>query len=182
MLAKKILLMPTIASTAIIGLTTGCTSTGYKYPGHPVIVPSSTIQLKFSAEFPTDYSKIYIQNGAVISKNAKDRYQTYCTLSTKPGENLATEKSRVSPGTFTVTKIRLYNDYVHDPVVYASTDLDFYHPGGGVNYRTELYLLSDDQPIVRDLSCTNYNPDYSRRGFYPVKAEFVKALGKLVKF
>ena len=181
MLAKRKNLAAVLPLLTITGLLSGCVSS-YKYPGQPMVAPGSRIQLNISAKFSADDSRVYIQNGAVISKSSKDRYQTFCTLGMKPGESLTTGKWRVSPGEFTVTRIRLYNDHVHNPVVYANTDLDFYHPGGGVNYRTELHLRSTDQPIVRDLSCTNYNPDYERRGFYPVKAEFIKALGKLIEF
>ena len=181
MLAKTNYLAAILLLLTAIVLLVGCVSS-FKYPGHPVVAPGSKIQVNISASFPVDGSKIYIQNGTISSKDSKDRYQTYCTLSLDPEKLVAADKWQVSPGEFTVTKIRLYNDYVHNPVTYASTDLDFYHPGGGVNYRTELYLKSADQPIVRDLSCTNYNPDYSRRGFYPVKSEFAKALGNLIAF
>jgi len=181
MLAKKNYLATILTLLTMTTLLGGCVSS-FKYPGQPVIAPGTKIQLNVSASFSADEGKIYIQNGTVISKNSKDRYQTFCTLGMNPEESLLTQKWRVSPGEFIVTKIRLYNNHVHNPVLYANTDLDFLHPGGGVNYRTELHLLSTDQPVVRDLSCTNYNPDYARRGFYPVKAEFIEALGKLIEF
>ena len=92
------------------------------------------------------------------------------------------QQMKVEPGHFTVRRVRLYNDYVYNPVIYANTDDNFYLPSFGIDYRTELHLQSNEQPDVVALHCTEHRLKYERRASYPDRSHFNAALGDFVTF
>ena len=89
---------------------------------------------------------------------------------------------RIETGEFTVSRVRLYNDYVHHPIIYANNDDRYWYPPGGVVYRTELYLESPDQPLVRALTCTNHQSEYKIDGYFPLRSHFVTVMGDFIRF
>lgn len=177
---------PLISIMLMAIFITGCASTASRYPDQPAVPLGSTVQLNITADIPIDSKKIYIQNGIIVSKASIDVYSTYCSVSMNQYQDKNAAQMRIVPGDFTVSRVRLYNDYVFDPIIYANNDDRYYYPTFGVNYRTELHLSSSDQPDVSSLNCINRKEDYVRpghySGHYPVKSEFNVALGSLVNF
>lgn len=178
--------IPLISTILVAIFITGCASTASKYTDQPAVPLGSRVQLNITADIPLDSRKIYIQNGMILSKASIDTYSTYCSVNMIQYQDKNAAQMRIKPGEFTVSRVRLYNDYVFDPILYANNDDRYYYPSNGVNYRTELHLKSGDQPDVSSLNCVNRKEDYVRlghyAGHYPVKSEFKAALQDLVNF
>ena len=86
----------------------------------------------------------------------------------------------VTPGEFKVWRVRLYNDFIYEPVIYANNDDSYYSPSYGINFRTELHLKSSEQPNVRALAFTDHQLKYQYNNHYPELAQFQAVLGDLV--
>lgn len=88
--------------------------------------------------------------------------------------------ANVAPGMFTVSRVRLYNDFLYRPVIYANKDDRYYSPSFGVDFRTEIHLASSAQPDVSALTCTDHRPEYNHKTDYPGRSHFEAALGDFV--
>lgn len=161
-------------------LITACAGTNQQYANQPAVNPGSKIELNISSTIPPDSDRIYIQNGKVMDKSEIDTYQIYCNLVMRKYQDENGSKLKVTPGEFTVYRVRLNNNYIHRPVIYASTEDRYYYPPLGVDYRTELFLKSSDQPDVKVLSCTRNMEDYSKESRFPKKSQIEKTMGELV--
>lgn len=161
-------------------LISSCAGTSQQYANQPAVNPGSKIELNISSTIPSDSDRIYIQNGKIISKSAIDTYQVYCNLVMNKYQSVNGSELKVTPGEFTVYRVRLNNDYIHNPVIYASTENRFYYPALGVNYRTELFLESPDQPYVKALSCSRNTEDYSKESRFPNSSQIEMAMKELV--
>ena len=172
-----------VALCSVIALlVTACATPNARYPAQPPIELDATVQLNFSAEIPIGQDRVFIQNGHIVAAEAVDIYQVFCNLRMKRYQSADAPRMKIEPGTFATTRVRLYNDYVHRPVVYANNDDPFYYPSFGIDYRTEVYLQSAAQPDLLMLACTNHQWVYRDDVFYyPTRADFGVALGDKVR-
>lgn len=164
----------------LVTFLTACATSASRYPDQPVVAVDSKIRLNISAEIPPEQDRIYVQDQRLLSREAVDIDRVYCSVvmhgyrqSSRPGLQL-------KPDELTVTRVRLYNDYVFNPVNYVNNDQNFYQPSFGVDYRTEVYLKSADQPEIKSLICTKHQILYQTRGPYPERLQFEATLGELV--
>ena len=158
----------------------GCASIGYQIPNQPAVPIGSQVQLNLNAEVPVDQNRIYIQNERVVSKAQLDKEQVYCSVVMKQYQEAGAPKMKVTPGEFSVWRVRLYNDFIYQPTIYANTDDQYYSPSYGVDFRTELHLKSDNQADVIALECTEHRLKYLHQNTYPERSHFVTTLGDLV--
>jgi hypothetical protein len=89
---------------------------------------------------------------------------------------------KLVPGEFKVSQVRLYNDFVHRPVIYANNDDPYWEASYGIHYQTEIYLESAEQPQVKALICTRRTIEYLKVGPYPQRPQFENQLGTHVSF
>ena len=164
----------------ILFLVGGCASTATQHTNQPAVPIGSQLQLNLSADLPIDQNRIFIQQQMIVSQAQLDREQLYCSVVLKGYQENGARQMKVEPGSFTVNRVRLYNDYVYQPVIYANTDDNFYLPSFGIDYVTELHLSSSEQPDVVALHCTEHRARYERNADYPDRSQFDSTLGDLV--
>jgi hypothetical protein len=168
-----------VGATLVLIFLNGCANP-IIYPNQPVVEPDSRIQLNISANIPIDTRRIYIQNAMVLSKSSLDTFETYCSITMTRYQEKDAPQMQVKPGKFRVSRVRLYNDFMHYPVVYANNDDSYYRPSGGIIYRTELHLSSTDQPDIQSVNCTNRKEDFVRNGYYPQRKDFESVMGSFI--
>jgi len=159
-----------------------CAGTGRQYANQPVVSIGSKIQLEIAAIIPLGQDRVHIQNNRLVSKLQIDTYSVYCSVIMEKYQEEGMPQLRIETGEFTVSRVRLYNDYVHNPIIYANNDDRYWYPSGGVVYRTELYLESPDQPLVRALTRTNNQAEYKIDGYFPLRSHFVTVMGDFIRF
>lgn len=165
---------------AIALVVAGCSGLGYQYPNQPAVAVNSQVQLNLSAQVPLDQDRIYIQNQMIVSKAQIDEQQVYCSVVMQRYQEAGKPQLRVEPGTFSVWRVRLYNDFVYQPTIYANNDDRPYSPSFGIDFRTEIHLKSSAQPNISALACTEHRLEYQHHNTYPERAQFEAVLGDLV--
>ena len=173
-IAKATLFMAFIAAVA------ACAGTAPTIPNQPAVPIGSTIKLNITANVPLDQDRIYIQNRMVVSAAQIDKEQIFCSVFMHRYQQADGPQLKITPGEFTVSRVRLYNDFIYKPTIYANNDDQYYSPSFGVDYRTEIYLDSSDQPEVRALTCTDHRLKYQQRPNYLDRTHFEAALGDFV--
>jgi len=159
---------------------TGCTSLATRYPNQPAVAIGSQVQLNLSAEVPLDQNRVFIQNGMVVSEAQIDKQQVYCNIVMHNYSEVGQPTMKIEPGKFSVWRVRLYNDYIYQPTIYANNDDRYYSPSFGIDFRTEIHLKSSDQPGVSAFTCTEHKPGYQHQNTYPDRANFEAVLGDFV--
>ena len=165
---------------AFVSFLTACASFQSSYPNQPVVVVGSKIRLNISAEIPMEQDRFHVQNQQLISKEAVDIDRVYCSVVMHSYQEASLPKLKIMPDEFTVSRVRLYNNYVFSPVNYVNNDDNFYQPSFGVDYRTEIHLKSANQPEIKALFCTNHQLIYEPKGPYPIRAHIEATMGELV--
>ena len=168
------------AALVVLFIIAGCA--GYQPPNQPAVPVGSQVELNLSSDVPVDQNGVFIQNQRVVSKAQIDQGQVFCQVVMNDYQKAGGQQMKVEPGRFTVRRVRLYNHYVYNPVIYANTADNFYLPSFGIDYRTELHLQSNEQPDVVALHCTEHRLKYERRASYPDRSHFNAALGDFVTF
>ena len=158
-----------------------CTGKGPQHPNQPALPVGSNIQLNITADLPLDENSVYIQNQTLVSRAQIDKYQVFCSVLMDRYQQVDEPQLKVEPGEFKVSRVRLYNDYVHQPVIYANNDDPFWETSFGMHFRTEIYLESASQPQVVALICTRRTVEYKKIGYYPQRPQFEAQLGDLVE-
>lgn len=174
-LAKTSILL--ISATLLVA----CTGTSPKHPNQPALPVGSKIQLNITADLPVGENSIYIQNQTLVSSAQIDKYQVFCSVLMNEYQQANEPQQKVEPGEFKVSRVRLYNDYVHQPVIYANNDSPFWAPSFFIHFRTEIYLESASQPQVVALICTRQSVEYKKIGYYPQRPQFEAQLGDFVE-
>lgn len=164
----------------LIGALTACASGPQRYQNQPAVPIGNQIGLNISANVAPDQNRIYIQNHMLVSKVQIDEYQVYCSIVMHRYQEADQPQLKIAPGMFTVSRVRLYNDFLYRPVIYANNDDRYYSPSFGVDFRTEIHLASSAQPDVSALTCTDHRPEYNRKTDYPGRSHFETALGNFV--
>ena len=154
-----------------------CAGKGPQHPNQPVVSIGSNIQLNITADVPLDENSIYIQNRRLLSAAQIDKYEVFCSVLMDRYQQSSEPQLKVEPGEFKVSRVRLYNDHVHHPVIYANNDDPFWEASFGIHFRTEIYLESATQPQVVALICTRRTVEYQRVGYYPQRPQFEAQLG-----
>ena len=165
----------------LVTFLTACVSMASRYPNQPVVAVGSKIQLNINAEIPMEQDRIHVQNQQVLSREAVDIDRVYCSVVMHRYQESNQPKLKIKPDEFTVTRVRLYNDYVFNPVNYVNNDDNYYRPPAGLDYRTEIHLKSADQPEIRALFCTLHQIIYEPRGPYPIRSQFEATMGELME-
>lgn len=160
---------------------TACVSFASRYPNQPAVAVGSKIRLNISAEIPMEQDRIHVQNQQLLSKEALDIDRVYCSVVMHRYQESNQPKLKIEPDEFTVTRVRLYNDYVFNPINYANNDDNFYRPSYGIDYRTEIHLKSAGQPEIKALFCTNHQLIYEPVGPYPIRSHFEATMGELME-
>jgi len=166
---------------AFVTFLAACAGRSFQHPNQPVTPIGSTIHLNITADVPLDDNSVYIQNQMIVSAAQIDKYQVYCSVVMDKYQQSAEPQLKIVPGEFTVLRVRLYNDYVHNPTIYANTDDRFYYPSTGIDFRTEIHLKSSNQPEIHALTCTNHSAHYKQAGYYPERPQFEAQLGDFAK-
>ena len=166
-----------IATTLTIA---GCASTAYQPPNQPAVAIGSQVQLNLSADVATDQNQIFIQNQRIVSEAQIDKDQIYCTVLMQRYQETEMPQLKVVPGKLSVWRVRLYNDFIYKPVIYANNDDQYYSPSYGIDFRTEIHLKSSDQPDISALTCTEHRLRYEHNNRYPERSHFETVLGDLV--
>ena len=164
----------------LMGTLTACAGGYRNYLNQPAVPIGSQVELNISADVALDQNRIYIQNRMLVSKAQIDQYQVFCTIVMHRYQETNQTQLKVVPGKFTVTRVRLVNDFIYRPVIYANNDDQYYSPSFGVDFSTEIYLTSNDQPEVSALTCTDHRPKYKHKNDYPGRSQFEAALGDFV--
>jgi hypothetical protein len=164
----------------LMGTLTACAGGYHNYLNQPAVPIGSQVELNISANVALDQNRIYIQNRMLVSKAQIDQYQIFCTIVMHRYQETTQPQLKIVPGKFTVTRVRLVNDFIHRPVIYANNDDQYYSPSHGVDFRTELHLTSNDQPEVSALTCTDHRPKYKHKNEYLGRSDFEAALGNFV--
>jgi hypothetical protein len=168
------------ASALVILLTiTGCAS-GRAIPNQPALPIGSELQINLSADVPVDQHQVYIQNQMVVSKAQIDKEQVFCSVVMKGYQEPGERQMKVEPGKFTVWRVRLYNDFLYNPTIYANTDDQQYTPSYGIDFRTELHLKSSEESDVIAVTCTEHRPKYLHQNTFPDRSHFAATLGDFV--
>ncbi len=132
------------------------------------------------ANLPVDQDRIYTQNQTMISKAQLDKDQVFCSVFMHGYQDVEQPQMKVTPGEFKVWRVRLYNDFIYEPVIYANNDDSYYSPSYGIDFRTELQLKSSEQPDVPALACTDHELKYDYNNRYPEQTQFQAVLGDLI--
>jgi hypothetical protein len=165
---------------ASVTFLTACASGYQNYLNQPAVPIDSEIELNISANIALDQNRIYIQNRMLVSAAQIDQYQIFCTIVMHRYQEATQPQLKIVPGKFTVSRVRLYNDFIYKPVIYANNDDQYYSPSFGVDFRTELHLTSNDQPEISALTCTDHRLKYKHKNDYPGRSQFEAALGDFV--
>jgi hypothetical protein len=177
---KQNRLVKTTFLLVLMGTLTACAGGYQNSLNQPAVPIGSQIELNISATVAPDQNRIYIQNRMLVSEAQIDQYQVFCTIVMHRYQEANQPQLKIVPGKFTVTRVRLINDFIHRPIIYANNDDQYYSPSFGVDFRTELLLASDDQPEVSALTCTDHRPKYNYKNDYPDRSHFEAALGEFV--
>ena len=180
MKSKTIALVKPVFVIVLISVIAGCASNAQKYSNQPAVAVGSAVKLNFNANLPVDQDRIYIQNQTIVSKAQLDKEQIYCSVFMHGYQDAGQPQMKVIQGEFKVWRVRLYNDFIYEPVIYANNDDSYYSPSYGINFRTELHLKSSEQTDVRALACTDHQLKYQYNNRYPELAQFQAVLGDLV--
>ena len=165
---------------AFITFLAACAGKGSQYPNQPAVPIGSQVEVNISANVALDQNRIYIQNRMLVSAAQIDQYQVFCTIVMHRYQEANQPQLKIAPGKFTVTRVRLSNDFIYRPVIYANNDDQYYSPSYGVDFRTELHLTFNDQPEVRALTCIDHRLKYKHKNDYPDRSHFETALGDFV--
>lgn len=168
-----------VFTISFAGLITACASLDSTYPEQPAAAVGSKIQLNISAKVPMDQDRVHVQDGQLLGKQALDIERIYCSVVMRRYQDADQPELKLEPGEFTVSRVRLQNDYVFNPVNYVNSDQNFYQPSYGVNYRIEIHLETAGNSDIRALMCTNHQLKYSPIGPYPTRSHIEKAMGYL---
>ena len=164
----------------LTGVLAGCAGGYYNYQNQPAVPIGSQVELNISANVAPDQNRVYIQNRMLVSKAQIDQYQVFCAIVMHRYQEANQPQLKIVPGKFTVTRVRLVNDFIYRPVIYANNDDQYYSPSYGVDFSTEIYLTSNDQPEVSALTCTDHRLKYQHKNDYPGRSQFEAALGDFV--
>ncbi len=177
---KVIQFAKTIFLLTLGGALTACAGMTHNYPNQPAVPIGSRVQMNITANVALDQNRIYIQNRRIVSQAQIDKFQMFCSVVMHRYQEAGKPQLKIVPGTFTVSRVRLYNDFIHNPTIYANNDDQYYSPSYGIDFRTELILKSSDQPDVRALTCTDHRLKYKTRNDYPERTHFEAVLGDFV--
>jgi len=138
----------------------------------------AALVLKQGVVVPVGQSRVFVQEGEVISRRELDRYRPHCNLEI---EALAGEEEVIREGRFEVVRIqRLREEVVNRRAnVYASlrmTGLDDDDGQTTIILGLHFWLQSEDQPKVRRLTCHGSEDD-PQRAELPTYDEIAAALG-----
>ena len=101
---------------------------------------------------PFDQNEVFIQNQMIVSKAQIDEEQVYCSVVMRRYQVADQPQLKIEPGKFSVSRVRLYNDFIYRPTIYANNDDQYYSPSYGIDFRTEIHLKSSDQPDIHALT------------------------------
>jgi len=169
-----------VAALALLATLGGCAGMTYQYTNQPAVPIGSSLRLNLDADVAADQNRIYIQNQMIVSKAQIDKEQMYCSVVLREYQKAGKPQLSVTPGEFKVWRVRLYNDFIHEPTIYANNDDRYYFPSDGIDFRTEIHLKSSEQPNVRALTCTEHRGEYKYHNTYPNRSNFEAVLGDFV--
>ena len=150
--------MKVIASLLASGLLTACTQnlgvkadTAYAWYLPPV---GSTIELHRSLQLPGGHTRVFLQRGEVVAKQAFDRYQPSCSFEIR---SLAETPRQIDPETFLITRVQRTTEEVverDEPIMLAAWNFVGIDDGPPMVTRgVHLWISSDLQPDVMRLTC-----------------------------
>lgn len=125
---------------------------------HFDIPAGSHLVLKVPLTIPANMSRIYLQNGNVITPSQKDQYEPHCWfLSWK---NMKTPQI-IKPDTFIITTSRKVEDYVQRDFlrfarVQGGTDSSSGADLPMIEYSTQMSIQSEKQPDIRKFICNHW--------------------------
>ena len=176
-LSKFLLLILAIA-------VSGCTYTSRLTS--TAVMPGASLQINQAFSALPNGTSLYFQNGTHMPERQLDKWSTYCALYVYNDQFKADYITSVEPGTFLVWSTSNGREIVDNRDKNLSDtklagllrwpvhDLPSY-----ILYRTRLYLLSEDQPDVKYLTCfqkAGYYGDY-----YPRFEQIEMALGDVIE-
>lgn len=165
---------------SLAALLTACVSIDSIYPDQPAVAVGSTIRLNIDTNIPLQQDRIHVQDGQLLGREAVDTERVYCSVIMRGFQESGQPQLRLEPGEFIVARVRLQNDYVHNPVNYVTNDDIFYQPSFGVDFRTEIHLQASSDSNVSELRCTNHQLVYLQVGPYPTRVHIEATMGDLV--
>lgn len=137
-----------------------CTGLGIslRVEQYPEFDNSELVLLK-PLTIPANHASVKIQHGKLSQGRQLDKYFANCNFELK---NISTSATVVQPEAFKIYKIKRDENYVlSEFVLYASVDADMGGDALAIEYSTEFYLTSPDQPRVFRMTCSHWeNPSF----------------------
>ena len=184
-----------LVAPLVAAVTAGCATT--RTPYSPPLDTGHRVTINRSFEFLPNYSRIYFQYGEQVAKSSLDRWDPYCRLHVFNRDRKADYLTRVTPGDFAISSVKLryqssdYPYYGSGPGIFSSVSFgltsfdsssDLARRDGPPNfylYRIVMKLNSTFQPDVKTLTCSR---KWSTRGnYFPTLAEIRAALGEQIE-
>jgi hypothetical protein len=168
-----------------IAAVSSCATSSQGRGAIPAVDPAAVVQINRELQIPVGKARVYLQDGAAITRKSPDIWKTYCSVLMQsvhvPGEPLL----KVMPDRFEIKQVREYNDFRYWPRIYvASVASVFEELPINVIYSVEMRLDSPRQPGVRALICAKHNDPHmtwDSRRYYPNLAEIHSALGDIIE-
>lgn len=165
-------------------MLSGCSALLSENTASDIVPDGSHLIVKQLVVIPANKGRVYIQDGTVISENQRDQYKPYCWL--QSWKVLAVPQE-IEPDTFTIKSSRRYEELVrktpplqlafnnaHQKMIQLSLASIT-----AIEQQTVLYLYSEKQPDIRELTCSYWDdPDNDR---HLTLAEIKHALGEIIQ-
>jgi hypothetical protein len=178
-------MLPRLLLPVVLLLISACSGQGMsRNDPHSTLYPppvGSKVLLHQALEVPANQSRVFLQQGEVVSKKSLDRYVPNCNFEVRSLE----QKPRViEPGEYPVVKVRLQTE----EVVWLESGMKLAFAGAGrwfsgqsmVSRAVHLTLGSDLQPDLMRLTCRGAF-DEPAEADLPSITQIDQALGKLAQ-
>ena len=171
----------TIKNLLVLALA-GCAAAPYPLP----LDTGYRISLHRAYGPLSNHSRVYFQDGARIDEHEIDRWTTWCALHAFDSTRGADYCTRIEPGEFAISRIRLRYNSSDGPLYFPTLgfsfglgrDPDDAGPPDYYLYTVSLRLVSPGQPDLRSLTC---HRKWAVRGnHFPTLVDMRRALGDAI--